>query len=284
MSASSKRQIVKHLVEAHEVSERHACQVVGLARSTARYQARGRAEEAQLVEVIRDYAYRYPQHGYRHISALMQRAGQAVNHKRIERLWRREGLQLPRRKQRKRRFGEGGDVKRRAEYRHHVWSYDFTEDRTTRGQKIRTLAIMDEYTRENLMLFAARSIPSARVWDILQWLFGIHGVPEHLRSDNGPEFIANAIKENLAQHDCQTIFIQPGHPWENPFIERFIGTLRHECLDRYLFDHIPEAQHIMDHWRIEYNQYRPHSSLGYRTPAEFAQLSQQAISLTPIGT
>ena len=284
VSASAKRQVVDHLVEAHEFSQRRACHTSGIARSTVRYRVRGRSGAAEMTTTVRDYAQRYPQHGYRHITALMQRDGHNVNHKRIERLWRQEGLQLPRRKTVKRRYGEQGEVKRRAEYPNHVWSYDFTEDRTERGQKVRVLTVLDEFTRECLMTLAARSIPSARVLDVLKWLFATRGVPEHLRSDNGSEFIANKIKAWLHTSGCQTIYIEPGHPWENPFIERFIGTLKRECLDRYLFDTVAEAQYLIEQWRDEYNRHRPHSSLDYLTPVEYAQQQASVISLTPTGT
>lgn len=237
-----------------------------------------------MTATVRDYAYRYPQHGYRHVTALMQRDGHAVNHKRIERLWRQEGLQLPRRKPVKQRLGEKGEVKRRAEYVNHVWSYDLTEDRTERGQKVRVLAVLDEFTRECLMTLAARSIPSRQVVAALQWLFATRGVPHHLRSDNGPEFIARQVKTWLKTSGCQTLYIEPGHPWENPFIERFIGTLKGECLDRHLFDTLAEAQYLIEQWREEYNRHRPHSSLDYLTPAEFAQQQTRVIPLTPTGT
>ncbi len=285
MSAAAKRQVVGHLVEAHELSQRRACQTSGIGRSTVRYQLRGRAQEAEMTATVRDYAQRYPQHGYRHVTALMQRDGHAVNHKRIERLWRQEGLQLPRRKIVKRRYGEKGEVKRRAAYPNQVWSYDFTEDRTERGHKLRVLTVLDEYTRECLMTLVARSIPSDRVLDVLKWLFATRGVPEHLRSDNGSEFIAHKVKAWLKTSRCQTIYIDPGHPWENPFIERFIGTLRRECLDRYIFDTLAEAQHLIEQWREEYNRHRPHSSLDYLTPMEFARQHQASvISLTLAGT
>lgn len=285
MSASTKRQVVRHLVEAQGLSERRACQTSGIARSTVRYRARGRAGEAAMITTVRDYAQRYPQHGYRHITALMQREGHTVNHKRIERLWRQAGLQLARRKPVKRRLGEKDEVKRRAEYPNHVWSYDFTEDRTERGQKVRVLAVLDEFTRECLMTLAARSIPAKQVVDVLRWLFATRGVPNHLRSDNGPEFIAHKVKTWLTTSGCHTLYIEPGHPWENPFIERFIGTLKGECLDRYLFDTVAEAQHLIEHWREEYNRHRPHSSLDYLTPTEFAQQHQTRVtSLTPTGT
>lgn len=281
VSPHAKRQAVGYLVDEHKLSERRACQLVNLARSTARYQPKRNDQE--VVVAVRDFAQRYPQHGYRHITALMRREGYQVNHKRIERIWRQEGLQLPRRKRVKRRYGEGGDVKQRAAYPNHVWSYDFTEDRIERGRKIRVLAVMDEFTRECLMLHTAPSITAAMVIDILSWLFHTRGIPQHLRSDNGPEFIANKVKDWLAEQGSQTIYITPGCPWENPFIERFIGTLKAECLDRYLFYSGSEAQYIMDQWLEEYNRYRPHSSLAYLTPVEFKQQHNQ-MTLIPTGT
>ncbi len=183
-----------------------------IARATARYQAHGRRDGIQLIEDIGNYAHCYPQHGYRHITALMRRDGHKVNHKRIERLWRQEGLQLLRRKKTKRRSGEGGDVKQRAAYANPVWSYDFTEDHTPRSQKIWTLAVMDESTRESLMLYAATLIPSKRVWEILQWLFSIYGVPEHLHSDNGPEPASRLTSQSTATRQFSLNRVIPGKP------------------------------------------------------------------------
>lgn len=284
VSPHAKRQAVRHLVAEQQMSERHACEVVDVPRSTARYQPQGQADDAQTVETVREFAYRFPQHGYRHITALMQREGYAINHKRVERIWREEGLQLSRRKTVKRRFGQGGDVKQHATHPNHVWSYDFTEDRTERGQRVRVLAVMDEYTRECLMVYAAKSISSKRVIDILSWLFATRGVPQHLRSDNGPEFVAHRVQKWLAEQGSQTLYITPGSPWENPFIERFIGTLKAECLDRHLFDRVSEAQMILDHWVDDYNHFRPHSSLGYSTPVEYRQQWHSQMTLTPTGT
>lgn len=284
VSPHARRQAVRHLVAEHGMSERHACQVVDMPRSTARYQPQERSDDAESVEAVRDFAYRFPQHGYRHIAARMRREGYEMNHKRIARIWRQEGLQLPRRKTVKRRFGEGGDVKQRAVYPNHVWSYDFTEDRTERGQKVRVLAVMDEYTRECLMVYTAKSISSKRVIDVLGWLFNTRGVPQHIRSDNGPEFVAHRVQKWLAEQGSQTLYITPGSPWENPFIERFIGTLKAECLNRYLFDRVSEAQTIVDHYTQEYNCFRPHSSLDYLTPVEYRQAWDALMTLTPTGT
>lgn len=279
MRVADKRQAVSYLQAAHEMSERHACNLVGIARSTHRYQAVPAEDEKKLTQVIRDYAHQHPQYGYRLITGLLQADGIDVNHKRVERIWRREGLQQPKRTAYKRRYGEGGDVKQRATHINHVWSYDFTEDRTENGQRVRILAVMDEFTRQCLMLYASTSIPSAKVVDILDWLLMCHGMPEHIRSDNGPEFVANKVKNWITKRGSQTIYIEPGHPWENPFIERFIGTLKHDCLQRYLFDNLPEAQELLDNWRIEYNSHRPHSALGYITPDAFANKHSQIIPI-----
>ena len=270
--------MVDHLVEAHEMSQRHACELVGVARSTVQYQARPAADEAALTQAIRDLAEQHPVYGYRPITALLRRAGWTVNHKRVQRLWRQEGLQLPRRKPRKQRAGASpGDVYRATD-KNHVWSYDFLEARTENGGRLRILAVIDEYTRECLAIEVARSLPSQRVIEVLSWLFRVHGAPEHLRSDNGPEFVAHGIQKWLSEQGCQTLYITPGSPWENPFVESFIGKLRAECLNRYIFANGREAQEIVEQWRVEYNTFRPHSSLGYLTPEEFAR-QQQNLSL-----
>ncbi|MEO0563964.1 MAG: IS3 family transposase, partial [Chloroflexota bacterium] len=179
---------------------------------------------------------------------------------------------------------ERGEVKKRAQHPNHVWSYDFTEDRAENGQRVRILAVMDEYTRECLMIYAAKSIRSDRVIDLLHWLFATRGVPQHIRSDNGPEFVAHRVQQWLANQGSQTLYITPGSPWENPFIERFFETMKHESLNRYLFDRGAEAQIILDNFMDDYNRFRPHSSLADLTPVEFRQQYQQQQFLTPTGT
>jgi transposase InsO family protein len=159
----------------------------------------------------------------------------------------------------------------KAEYPNHVWSYDFVEDRTERGGKLRILAIIDEYTRECLAFRVAPSIPAPAVVGVLEWLFLTRGVPKYLRSDNGPEFIAKVVCQWLRECGCQTLFINPGSPWENGHMESFIGKFRDECLNREVFRNGKEAQTIGEGWRQEYNDYRPHSSLGNLTPSEFAR-------------
>jgi transposase InsO family protein len=259
-----------HLVKQHGYSRRRAGMVVGLARSSAAYQPKGRAGDAELVEAVRAQAREHPTYGYRRVTAVLRREGATVNHKRVHRIWQAEGLQLPRRRPRKRRYGPKGEVIQKATHPNHVWSYDFVEDRTEKGGKLRILSILDEYTRECLSLRVDRSLSSTRVLECLEWLFLLRGAPAHIRSDNGPEFIATAVQDWLATRRCGTIYITPGSPWENPYIESFIGKLREECLNRYLFGNGREAQHIIEAWRQEYNALRPHSALGYLTPAEFA--------------
>jgi len=193
-----------------------------------------------------------------------------VNVKRVHRIWKREGLQISRKKVRKRRAGPKGEVALRAERPNRVWTYDFLEDRTEERRKLRMLTVLDEYTRECLHITVDTSITADKVIAVWDWLFLTHGVPEYIRSDNGPEFVAKVVRKWLREKKCSTIYITPGSPWENPYIESFHDKLREECLSRYLFANVREAQEIVEAWRQEYNQYRPHSSLGYLTPAEYA--------------
>ena len=160
----------------------------------------------------------------------------------------------------------------KAGHKNHVWSYDFVEDRTESGNKIRFLGVVDEYTRECLAIEAGKSMGGKEVIDCLEWLFMVHGAPQHIRSDNGPEFVAKAVRHWLGKEGCQTIYIEPGSPWENPYIESFNGKFRDECLNMELFRNVDEAQTVVNAWREEYNERRPHSSLGNLTPKEFAKL------------
>lgn len=252
------------------MSERHACELVGAARSTVRYEAKPPADEAALMDTIRSLSEAHPAYGYRFITALLRSSGWQVNFKRVERLWRSEGLQLPRRKPRKHRVGDSTGAVYRASYPNHVWSYDFISATTERGGRLRILGVIDEYTRECLALEVERSMPAQRVLQTLEWLFLVHGTPGHLRSDNGPEFIADAVQHYLDDTDCDTLYITPGCPWENPFIESFFDKFRDECLNRSLFANGQEAREVVENWRMEYNTFRPHSALGYLPPAAFA--------------
>lgn len=253
--------------------------LVGLQRSSARYQARQRQDEDQIITLVRTYAEERPMHGYRIIAAMLKQDGHRINRKRVYRIWRQEGLQLPRRRTTKRRYGDSAGRLQRATRPNEVWTYDFLESRTERGGKLRMLTVLDEYTRECLFIHVARSISSQQVIRILEWLFVVRGAPSYLRSDNGPEFIAFALKQWLRDRYCHTLYIKPGSPWENPFIESFNGTFRTECLNRWLFADGQEAQTIIEQWRHEYNHYRPHSSLGYVPPAAYAENFRLSLQL-----
>jgi len=270
VSPRAKREAVERLITERGLSQRRACQLVELDRSSARYKGRPRADEAATVALVREYAHEQPMYGYRIIAAMLRHDGYGINRKRVYRIWRQEGLQLPRRRIIKRRYGDSSGTLQRAARPNEVWTYDFLEARTERGGKLRMLTVLDEYTRECLTIHVARSISSRQVIKVLEWLVLVRGYPENLRSDNGPEFIAYAIQQWLRDHHCQTLYITPGSPWENPFIESFNGTFRADCLDRWVFTDGQEAQEIIEQWRLEYNNRRPHSSLGYLTPVEFA--------------
>jgi len=216
-----------------------------------------------------EFTKQYGRYGYRRITALLQSEGFRVNHKRIERLWRREGLKVPQKQPKRKRLwlNDGSCIRLRPRYKNHVWSYDFVMDRTQNGKVIRMLTIIDEYTRECLAIEVNRKLNSQNVMDILSQLFIEHGTPQYIRSDNGPEFIAKRLRWWLKRHKIDALFIEPGSPWENGYIESFNGKFRDELLKREIFDTLYEAQVLIERWRIEYNTIRPHSSLGYRPPA-----------------
>ena len=258
---------------AHGVSERRACQVVGQPRSTQRYRAKERPDdESELVGDMRRHAARHVRFGYRRVWALLCREGWRVSLGRVQRLWRREGLRVPQKRRKRRRLGsaENGCTRLTAERPNHVWSYDFVMDRTEDGRQLKMLTLVDEFTRENLCLHVARHIKARDVIDQLARLFIERGAPDHIRSDNGPEFIAKELRRWLASMGSSTLFIEPGSPWQNAYVESFNGKLSDELLNLEEFTSLREARHLAATWRNEYNHVRPHSCLGYRTPAEFA--------------
>ena len=213
-------------------------------------------------------AERYGRYGYRRITALLKIDGWQVNHKRVQRIWREEGLRVPSKQPKRGRlwFADGSCIRKRPEYRNHVWSYDFVQDRTHDGRKLRMLTVIDEFTRECLAIKVARRLNSQAVANALFKLFLQKGIPMHIRSDNGPEFTSKFIRDWLKKIEVETLFITPGSPWENGYNESFNGTLRDEVLDREEFYTLHEAQVLIERWRNEYNTIRPHSSLGYRPP------------------
>jgi putative transposase len=251
------------------VSERRACRVLGQARSTQRHTPRVREDETRLVARIVELAGAYGRYGYRRITALLRREGWRVNRKRVERIWRQEGLKVPKKQPKRGRlwFADGSCIRKRAERRNHVWTYDFVFERTHDGRALRMLTLVDEYTRECLAIDVERRLDSENVLERLEALFVSHGTPEFIRSDNGAEFTAKAVREWLARVNVKTLYIAPGSPWENGYIESFNGKLRDELLDREIFYTLGEAKVLIERWRQEYNRFRPHSSLGYRPPA-----------------
>ena len=280
VSPSAKRLAVEHLKDQKSCSERNACKLIGISRNVARYQFRLKPDEQELIELIQSLASKHKRYGYKRITRLVRREGKLVNKKRIERIWYEQGLSLCRRKVKKRKYGTTNFTINKAERKNHVWTYDFVSDRTEKGRKLKFLCVVDEYTRECLAIRVEPSICSAQVLDTLEWLFLIRGVPDYIRSDNGPEFIAHDLCNWLTDKACATIFITPGSPWENAYIESFNGKFRDECLNCELFANGRQAQIIAENWRVEYNTYRPHSSLGYMTPEEFADNSGNCVRPT----
>jgi putative transposase len=256
------------------ISERRACSVLGQSRTSQRRTPIVTAEEERLRGDIVRLASKYGRYGYRRITALVSREGWRVNHKRVERIWRMEGLKVPQKQPKRGRLwlNDGSCIRLRPAHKDHVWSYDFVEERTTDGRKFRMLNIIDEYSRECLAIKVERRLNSQHVIDALFNLFIFRGIPEHIRSDNGSEFTAGAIRKWLAKLGVQTLFIEPASPWENGYIESFNGKLRDELLNREIFTTLMEAKVLISEWREEYNRFRPHSSLNYRSPAPEAIL------------
>jgi transposase InsO family protein len=236
---------------------------------TQRYVPQVVDEEERLAARVIELATQYGRYGYRRVTALLRQEGWQVNHKRIERIWRQEGLKVPKKQPKRRRLwlNDGSCIRLRPEHKDHVWSYDFVMARTSEGRAFRMLNIIDEYSRECLTILVKRHVTSQDVIERLFEMFIFKGIPDHIRSDNGTEFTAKAIRRWLARLGVKTLFIEPGSPWENGYIESFNGKLRDELLNREIFTTLTEAKILIEQWRREYNQVRPHSSLGYRPPA-----------------
>lgn len=237
-------------------------------RSTQRHVFKNADDEERLKERIIKLAGQYGRYGYRRITALLQNEGWRVNHKRVERIWRQEGLKVPKKQPKRGRLwdNDGSCLRLRPLWKNHVWSYDFVRDRTRDGRPLRMLTILDEFSRECLALDVARRLNSQNVLDRLYELFLTKGIPDSIRSDNGPEFTAKKVREWLNHLGVKTLFIEPGSPWENGYVESFNGKLRDELLNGELFDTLLEARTLIEAWRNDYNTHRPHSSLGYRPP------------------
>jgi putative transposase len=262
------------------VSERRACRALGQPRSTQRRARRVRDDEAALTEAIVALAAEYGRYGYRRITAMLRLRGWRVNAKRVQRIWRREGLKVPRRQPKRGRLwlNDGSCIRLRPCWPGHVWAYDFVQDRTHDGRPFRMLTVIDEYTRDCLAIAVARRLTSDDVLQVLADLFADRGPPDHIRSDNGGEFTAKIVRAWLGRIGVRTLFIERGSAWENGYNESFNGKLRDELLDREIFHSLQEAEVLIERWRRHYNTSRPHSALGYRPPAPEAFLPQ------PIGS
>jgi transposase InsO family protein len=251
--------------------------VLGQARATQRLRPLISGEESRLVADIISLATKYGRYGYRRITAMLNNNdwGWQVNHKRVERIWRQEGLKVPKKQPKRGRLwlNDGSCIRLRPEHKDHVWSYDFVEDRTSNGRKFRSLNIIDEFTRECLATKVNRKLNSGDVVEELFNLLVYRGIPDYVRSDNGSEFTAKVVRNWLNRLGVKTLFIEPGSPWENGYIESFNGKMRDELLNREIFTTLEEAKVLIEQWRREYNQVRPHSSLGYRPPAPDAIMS-----------
>jgi transposase InsO family protein len=256
------------------VSERRACQALGQHRSTQRKPLRTTEDEAALTADIIELATTYGRYGYRRITALLRHAGWTVNPKRVQRIWRREGLKVPQKQPKRGRLwlNDGSCVRLRASWPNHVWSYDFVEARTHDGRKFRMLCLIDEHTREALAIRVKRKLNSTDVLETLADVMISRGTPDFIRSDNGPEFIAHTLREWIAAVGTQTAYIEPGSPWENGYCESFNSKLRDELLNGEVFYSLREAEVLIDGWRRHFNTARPHSSLGYTPPAPEALL------------
>jgi len=253
----------------YHLSERQACRIVGQPRGTQRYSVIVRADEDALTQAIMALAVQYGRYGYRRITKMLNADGWDVGTDRVQRIWRREGLKVPQKQRPRGRLwlNDGSCVRLRPERRNHVWSYDFVEAQTHDGRKVRLMTLIDEFTRECLAIRVARRINGLGVLETMADVMLVRGVPEHIRSDNGPEMTAKVVRQWLANVGAKTLYIEPGSPWENGYCESFNGKLRDELLNGEIFYSLKEAQVLIEQWRVHYNTVRPHSSLGYRPPA-----------------
>src|SRR5258707_7440505 len=275
LSPERRRCAVIHARDAHGMSERRACRVVKQPRGTQRYRPTQRGDEDTLTQGRRTIARQYGRCGYRRIDALPKRARWKVGKGRVERIWRREGLKVPKKQKPRGRLwlNDGSCVRLRPQHANHVWSYDFVSAKTHDGRTVRMLNLIDEHTRESLLVRPERRWSSAKVIEYLADVMVVKGVPEHIRSDNGPEIVAKDLRKWLADTGAKTLYIEPGSPWENGYCESFNSKLRDEFLNGEIFYSLKEVQVLAERWRVHYNTVRPHSSLGYRPPAPQAWMT-----------
>jgi len=275
---------VRQTLGEKQASERRACRVLGQPRRTQRYQARKADDEPALVRDMLELVRRHPRYGYRRIWVLLKREGWLVNRKRIWRLWKQEGLKVPQNKHKKRRLGlaENGGIRLASSGKDGIWAMDFVFDATADGRSLKWLTLVDEFTRECLALEVSRQFKAVDVIDVLRELIAIRGMPAYIRCDNGPEFIAQAVKTWLKISQIGTLYIEPGSPWQNGYAESFNSKLRDELPAVEIFETLRQARALAVQWRLEYNHRRPHSSLGYMTPAAFAaSLAEPPVATLP---
>lgn len=266
-----------YLIERYQISERRACRVTGIARSTFRDPPNQAGEQALLEEIYR-LSYQYERYGYRKIYALLKQAGWRISRERLRQLRKREGLQVRVKQRKKRCLGQSTTALHKAEYPNHVWSYDFMFDTTWDGRTLKFLNVYDEFTQEGLIIQVARSITSNEVIRTLKYLFELYGAPKCIKSDNGPEFVAKQIQKWLKKHNVKTRYIDPGKPWQNGYVEGFNAVFRDGCLNRWQFYSIAEARRVSEQWLEEYNTIRPHGGIGMMTPRAFAKLHRAPLA------
>ena len=276
MSPAQKRNLIEGVCQELGVSQRKACRTLEQSRSSQRYELTLPVKDAAVVEIIRKHLKKRPRFGYRRITIELKKDGWTINFKRVYRIWQDYDLKGPKRKGRKKRSRDGSSDnachKKKPEHINHVWSYDFMTEKLENGRKAKLLNILDEHTRECLTIDVAKRITAQDVIDVLRYLFLVRGLPDYIRSDNGPEFTAKKVKKWLKKMKVKTLFIEPGSPWENGYMESFNSHFRDECLDREIFVGMEELRYIAERWRLDYNHHRPHSSLDYMTPAVYAAL------------
>ncbi len=230
-------------------------------------------KDKPVIKDLRSLRLKHPRYGYRRITIKLREKDWIINFKRVYRIWCQEGFKVPRKQHKKHRCNGGSENachRRRPEYYNHVWSYDFLTEKLENGKRVKLLVVLDEYTRECLAMDVAKHFGGEDVVELLRYLFAVRGCPKYIRSDNGPEFVSKAVKKWLEVSGVDTLYVAPGSPWENGYVESFNSRLRDELLDRELFLHIDELRYVANRWRMDYNHYRPHSSLDYMAPATFA--------------
>jgi len=271
VSPSARRRAAQYLVEGKKCSARRACQTLGLAKSTFYRKGSTNGTTKRLEKRIWALSLKHPRYGYRMITQLLRDQGWRVNRKRVQRIRRQAGLQVVKKTRKTRRVQSRQAERVRAEKPKQVWSYDFIHDRLENGVGLKLLTVLDEYTRECVGIMVARSITAAGVIGFLELVILKHGAPANVRSDNGPEFVAETVKQWAEKQSIRIHYIEPGSPWENGYVESFHGKLRDECLNREAFGNLLEAKVLVEEWRRRYNEERPHSSLGYQTPQEYGR-------------